>query len=463
MSELQLLRARIAQLEEKERLNAKKQKKAATSSKKKGSKDAAIHLASGLRPSYSTPKAARSPTPRAPSTVRTESPNQIGGFDDDDIEDSRPIPSIFFQQAAALPTQSQLATMTKGLPRNLKRANEGVVIAAQNPVQHAQGPVVQHAPVIPSRLPPSQRRTPTPQPSQEHQQSRPGSRRQTPTPHRQPRAPALQRHETFITTDPVAVKPTVLVVEPGTQKRSRRKQAPSLSANLVRSNDLPPFVDVDNRWKEVYLPTLYHTLYLSSETFLSFKSSSSEFHETVQDLIDLVYPEEEYKVSSAKDPIVLMSYNRINGARSSIAAEAMAVLQKYLRDHYNGRPGEAYEWLLWANSLETGPLFFANPAPFRQAAIKGDPDFVLERAVACLKPNTTTDASVLTNFCHAKWGGAIADYCHGFSTISPEKWTEILSLCQDGPQTQGFGAATVSQEARVAQRTNIFSFDSPSK
>jgi hypothetical protein len=38
MSELQLLRARIAQLEENERLNAKKQEKAATSSKKKGSK-----------------------------------------------------------------------------------------------------------------------------------------------------------------------------------------------------------------------------------------------------------------------------------------------------------------------------------------------------------------------------------------------------------------------------------------
>ncbi|RXW17236.1 hypothetical protein EST38_g8628 [Candolleomyces aberdarensis] len=184
----------------------------------------------------------------------------------------------------------------------------------------------------------------------------------------------------------------------------------------------------------------------------------------------------------------------------------MAVLQKYLRDNYDGRPGKAYEWLLCPNSLETGPLFFENPAPFCQAAAKGEPGFVapsgrlkspllldvvqamlhgthgsmkdpslipcglflmamgaLERAATCLKPNTTTDALLLTNFCHAKWGGAIADCCHGFSTISSEKWAKILSLCQDSLQARGFVAATASEEARVIQRTNIFSFSSPTK
>lgn len=79
-----------------------------------------------------------------------------------------------------------------------------------------------------------------------------------------------------------------------------------LSANAVRANDLPSFVDLDNTWKEVYLPTLYHTFYLSAETFSAFKVSSREFIKTVQDVIDLVYPYEDYTVSGVGDPIVLM-------------------------------------------------------------------------------------------------------------------------------------------------------------
>ncbi|RXW16151.1 hypothetical protein EST38_g9703 [Candolleomyces aberdarensis] len=277
-----------------------------------------------------------------------------------------------------------------------------------------------------------------------------------------------------------------------------------LSANAVRANDLPSFVDVDNRWKEVYLPTLYHTFYLSAETFSAFKSSSSAFIKTIQAIVDLVYPYKDYTVTGVGDPIVLMSYNRINGARSSIASDAMREIQEYIRKTYAGKPSEAYEWLCWARCLEYGPLFFENPTPLHLIGDPEDPDFVypsgrlrspfllsvvrnaldgidgtmkdrslvpgglfamamgaLERAARAIKPDASCDTAVLANFCQVKWGEAIAGYYEGFSNVSSAKWAIILSLCQDIPQNTG---ATINhQEVHIIQRVNIFNFKSPTK
>ncbi|RXW15124.1 hypothetical protein EST38_g10732 [Candolleomyces aberdarensis] len=491
LSEIHLLRARIAQLEEIERSKGKKEKKSASNPKNKGSKNTAAAFASGLRPNYHS--ATSRATSQATSESRADSPDAIGGLNDSDLEDTPPTsqtPGLNEQ----VPTQKQLAMMARGLPRNPKRANKDVAVVAQAP-----GPITQQrAPTIPPRfttpvssLPPSRQQTPH-QTTGAHQPHRPAS---------------LRRHETFVATEPVAVRAAQAVEQPSDKQRSGRKpKTDRKNANSTRTTDLPAFVYVDSKWKDVFLPTLYHAFFLSSETFLAFKSSSRKFIATVQEIIDLVFPDEGYTISGVGDLFVLVAYNRINGIRSSIAQDALGVIEKHLRDNFAGKQGEGYEWLLWACSVDYGPLFFDTPAPFQPGVSKEDPRYVfpsgrlkspflilvvrtalnrvngtlkdrslipiglfsiamgaLERAAWSLTPDGSVNSPVLTNFCHTVWGGAIAGYCSGFAKMSEEKCAGILALCQEIPQSVTTPTPG-STEVHIAQRMDIFSLpESPSK
>ncbi|RXW16756.1 hypothetical protein EST38_g9098 [Candolleomyces aberdarensis] len=540
-SEIELLRARIAQLEGLQELNKmkpSKDKKQASKSQNNGAKKTPTSFASGLRPSYYGATSTHSTTNKTSKlTSRSESPLRIGGLDDEDIEDTCPITHT---------PAAQPGSIARNLPRNPKRANQEVSIVADSTSQPQQAQRAQRhastaspqqraptatssqlrvpatpssqqrAPATPSSqqrapaTPSSQQRAPTTLFSQQHVPTRfsqqraptapPSQQRARTAPPSQQRAPALQRHETFISIEPTAIK---VVVEQPQDKKGKQKKSSQLNANGVRANDLPSFVEVDNKWKEVFLPTLYHTFFLSDETFNAFKSASSEFHDTIQELVNLVYPDDKYTVGMG-DPIILMAYNRINGMRSNIASDAMSTIQEFLRKTYSGKPGEAYEWLLWARRLESGPLFFEEPSPFQSTVRRDDPDFIfpsgrlrspfllsivqgalkgingtmkdrglvptglfsiamgaLERAVHCLKPDATVDSDVLTNFCQTKWGAAIAGYCNGFTGVTAEKWATILSLCQDIALPSE--VPSVQEEVRIIQRVNIFNFPSPTK
>jgi len=43
-------------------------------------------------------------------------------------------------------------------------------------------------------------------------------------------------------------------------------------------------------WKKIFLPTLYHVLFISEQPFLDFQLESSSFLKIVQDVFDLAYP-----------------------------------------------------------------------------------------------------------------------------------------------------------------------------
>ncbi|KAJ2921952.1 hypothetical protein H1R20_g15146, partial [Candolleomyces eurysporus] len=472
-AEIALLRAKIQELEELSMAKAKK-----SASKRKLAKNPpSLPFASGLRTSYHEPISNHVTNA---SAQRSNSPSEMGGLDDEDLVDTRPasnIPAAHTQ--ARLPSLAQQSMKAKNLARDLKRVNKEVVVQE---VVIAQGTAPQR-------------------------QVAAGSRH----------APALRRHEMFMDlTANTKLTSRESPAQSNSDQRPTKKgkkhaekhaeKHHRLRANAVRSADMPLFVEVENKWKDVFLPTLYHTFFLSVETFNAFKSSSSEFHETVQELIDLVYPKHKHVLAEVGDPIVLMAYNRVSGLRSNIAADAINTIQDHLQKNYKGTPGKAYEWLLWARHLDSGPLFFEVPTPFDCPVGMNEPGFViprgrmrspllisvvqnalksvsgslkdrglvpyglfamamaaLERAVGCLKPDGTIDSKVMTNFCQIKWGEAIAGYCDGCTGVSQDKWTAILSLCQDVDTPDSVEPTGIQDEARVIQRVNIFNFPSPTK
>jgi len=54
----------------------------------------------------------------------------------------------------------------------------------------------------------------------------------------------------------------------------------------------------DARWKEVFIPTITHALYVSREPFLHWASESPQFLVTVQRVFDVSFPNVQYVLSS---------------------------------------------------------------------------------------------------------------------------------------------------------------------
>jgi hypothetical protein len=59
------------------------------------------------------------------------------------------------------------------------------------------------------------------------------------------------------------------------------------------------------KWRNEFLPTLYHALYVSESPFKHFRKESDEFLKTLQDVFDIVYPDISYKLS-VRDALVTL-------------------------------------------------------------------------------------------------------------------------------------------------------------
>lgn len=59
------------------------------------------------------------------------------------------------------------------------------------------------------------------------------------------------------------------------------------------------------KWRNEFLPTLYHALYVSESPFKHFRKESDEFLNTLQAVFDIVYPDISYKLS-VRDALVTL-------------------------------------------------------------------------------------------------------------------------------------------------------------
>ncbi|KAJ2929616.1 hypothetical protein H1R20_g7477, partial [Candolleomyces eurysporus] len=496
-SEIAALKAKIEELEALSRMKEKK-----PASAQKGTRKPPSSFASGLHPLYFQ-QANKDVT--GTDTQRSISPFEMGGLDDDDIADTCPTSSIATgANAPAKIQQESLArqySTAKGLTRDTARKNDNVLVALHDQPAQRQA---QNA-AVPPRLGCGQ-------PLRHHETfidlTAPASTHATASTH----APASTNTNPPSKTKPNSRK-SKKALKQDSSENSERNSAGRLTANGVRTADLPNFLEARNKWKAVFLPSLYHTLFLSLETFDAFRSSSPEFHETVQELIDLIYPESRYVLAEAGDPVVLTAYNRISIIRSQIASHAATVIQNHLREtfrlqdkHVAPNYRGAHSWLLWARQLASGPLFFEVPTPLECRVPSDDPAFIfphgrmrspfllgvvtnalshadgsikdrslfpfglfsismaaLERAACSIKEDATIDSKLMTTFCKVKWGEAIRNYCNLCCAFDPDTLASILNLCQNIDDAGCVIPAEGQDDVRIVQRANIFSFPSPTK
>lgn len=70
-----------------------------------------------------------------------------------------------------------------------------------------------------------------------------------------------------------------------------------INGNNVRISDLPEFAEA--KWRDTFLPTLYDKFFSSDQPFDTFTTGSDQFVALLQVVIDEVYPDIEYKVTSS--------------------------------------------------------------------------------------------------------------------------------------------------------------------
>lgn len=70
-----------------------------------------------------------------------------------------------------------------------------------------------------------------------------------------------------------------------------------LNGNNVRMSDLPDFAE--EKWRDTFLPTLYDKFFTSDQPFNNFYKGTDEFVTLLQAVVEEVYPDIEYKVTSS--------------------------------------------------------------------------------------------------------------------------------------------------------------------
>ena len=76
-----------------------------------------------------------------------------------------------------------------------------------------------------------------------------------------------------------------------------KPKARRLNGNNVRRSDLPDFAQ--GKWRSTFLPTLYERFFTSDEPFDEFNAGSDEFVALLQSIIEEVYPNVDYEVTSS--------------------------------------------------------------------------------------------------------------------------------------------------------------------
>lgn len=85
-----------------------------------------------------------------------------------------------------------------------------------------------------------------------------------------------------------------------TQSKAKALVKPEPSGNS--GNGAEDFLK-DPRWKEHFLPSLFHALYISREPFLDWTPDSPKFLVSAQKAFDIAFPNVDYALST-KDPII---------------------------------------------------------------------------------------------------------------------------------------------------------------
>jgi len=75
-------------------------------------------------------------------------------------------------------------------------------------------------------------------------------------------------------------------------------KAPQLNGNTVRASDLPDFAKAE--WKEKFLPTLYDRFYILDKPFDGFQKGSNLFIALVQQIVEDMYENVDYKVTGTE-------------------------------------------------------------------------------------------------------------------------------------------------------------------
>ncbi|KAF8812066.1 hypothetical protein BYT27DRAFT_7088245 [Phlegmacium glaucopus] len=114
---------------------------------------------------------------------------------------------------------------------------------------------------------------------------------------------------------------------------------------------LPEFAEAE--WRGSFLPTLYDKFFSSDKPFDAFCHGSDQFVALLQVIIEEVYPNVEYTITSS-DAIYLLKW-------SNIGSNAINLVKKQLNTFKDEQA--AKDWLWWALRVTDGPLFFKEPSP----------------------------------------------------------------------------------------------------
>ncbi|KAK7030268.1 hypothetical protein VNI00_014285 [Paramarasmius palmivorus] len=150
--------------------------------------------------------------------------------------------------------------------------------------------------------------------------------------------------------------------------KPRRQRAPGAKKDTT----LPSFVD-----KKVYdssiLPTFRHKI-LVSHTPMSFKRDQN-LVPIVKEALDLVYPENQHRVSLHGDPLFDRLYGRMGNMQNRIGQQAVTVIKQFFdRDPQYQDSATRLEFARWAIRADGGPMIYGRPSP--NGILKGQPGYV---------------------------------------------------------------------------------------
>lgn len=90
------------------------------------------------------------------------------------------------------------------------------------------------------------------------------------------------------------------------QASTVKNKTKRLTGNNVRISDLPEFAQA--KWRQIFLPTLYDKFFASSQPFDGFCRGSDQFVALLQDIVEEVYPDVDYEVTSVDSIHFLVSF-----------------------------------------------------------------------------------------------------------------------------------------------------------
>ncbi|KAH9038766.1 hypothetical protein EDB85DRAFT_1860278, partial [Lactarius pseudohatsudake] len=228
---------------------------------------------------------------------------------------------------------------------------------------------------------------------------------------------------------------------------------------------VPSFILSD--WSTRFLPTLYHILFCSERPFHDF-SKGSGLVQTVQKVIDVIYPDHSYVVT-VQSKLYMNAYDRLVEKRSDFSVRALQVANKFFKQvEYMNNTRAVSEYAMWATG-EDGPGLWGVPSP--RGVSSHDEDYVkakgifesrymidilttvmkkpmqnsllvdcglgypkgavalaaagIERAFSAFRSGQKVRASPFSRDNH---GEIVAEYIHTLNALSERRWKSMLTV-----------------------------------